>query len=270
MVVGFTAGRRTGPDEVTIRGDDAHAWPEVYLGPTAGWVSFEPTPQKLTGEAAPEGVVGPSGVERTVPPPVTSPPSVPQVSIPTAPTTASPTTPSTAGPNGGANAATRPASPRSSGLLLLLLALGILLVAVLVIVAVIRRRRWSPSGRSTVGLVLLAEAVVERALKEAGVGRPHWQPLSLFVADLSERLEDSSTGPRLGGPIADDALGPLLADVAIVAETVEQALYDFGPMTPESARRAYAAALRVQQGLRGRDLGRTLSSTLAADTPTDP
>ena len=81
MVVGFTAGRRTGPDEVTIRGDDAHAWPEVYLGPTAGWVSFEPTPQKLTGEAAPEGVVGPSGVERTVPPPVTSPPSVPQVSI---------------------------------------------------------------------------------------------------------------------------------------------------------------------------------------------
>lgn len=265
MVVGFTAGRRTGPDEVTIRGDDAHAWPEVYLGPAAGWVSFEPTPQKLTGEAAPEGVVGPTGVETTVPPPVTSPPRVPVPSSP--PTTVLPTTPNSAVQSGGSNAPAQPASHGSSRPLWLLILLVLLLVAVFLIVAAFRRRRWSPSRRSTVGLALLAEAVVDRALKEAGIERPPWQPLSLFVADLADRLEQASTEPGLPEPADDDTLGPVLADAAAVAEVVEQALYDFGPLATESARSAYAAALRAQHGLRGRDVGRTISSGVATDVP---
>ena len=33
VVVGFTAGRYGGPGVVTVRGADAHAWPQVYLGP---------------------------------------------------------------------------------------------------------------------------------------------------------------------------------------------------------------------------------------------
>ena len=32
VVVGFTAGRYSGPGQVTVRGADAHAWPQVYLG----------------------------------------------------------------------------------------------------------------------------------------------------------------------------------------------------------------------------------------------
>ena len=88
VVVGFTAGRYSGPGEVTIRGADAHAWPQVYLGPRAGWVSFEPTPQQPRGEVAPEGVVGPSGVNATTPTTssgsqTTAPPPTPPLAVPT-------------------------------------------------------------------------------------------------------------------------------------------------------------------------------------------
>lgn len=42
VVVGFTQGTREG-DQWVVRGTDAHAWPELWMG-TAGWVRFEPTP----------------------------------------------------------------------------------------------------------------------------------------------------------------------------------------------------------------------------------
>jgi transglutaminase-like putative cysteine protease len=44
VAVGFTAGTRAGPGRYTVTTADAHTWPEVYLGPGPGWVSFEPTP----------------------------------------------------------------------------------------------------------------------------------------------------------------------------------------------------------------------------------
>ncbi|HUO49363.1 MAG TPA: transglutaminase domain-containing protein, partial [Acidimicrobiales bacterium] len=53
VAVGFGAGT-VGPDgTVTVRASDAHTWPEVYFGPTVGWVSFEPTPG---GSAPPASV----------------------------------------------------------------------------------------------------------------------------------------------------------------------------------------------------------------------
>lgn len=42
VVVGFTQGSREGNVWV-VRGTDAHAWPELWMG-SAGWVRFEPTP----------------------------------------------------------------------------------------------------------------------------------------------------------------------------------------------------------------------------------
>lgn len=44
LAIGFTAGRRSSDGETVVTGADAHVWPEVYLGPQAGWVSAEPTP----------------------------------------------------------------------------------------------------------------------------------------------------------------------------------------------------------------------------------
>ncbi len=65
LAIGFTPGiSHDGLYKVT--GADAHVWPEVYLGPSTGWVSFEPTPaQQSEPEAA--GVVVGSRVK--LPPP---------------------------------------------------------------------------------------------------------------------------------------------------------------------------------------------------------
>jgi transglutaminase-like putative cysteine protease len=49
VVVGFTSGRLEG-DRWVVRGTDAHAWPELWMG-TAGWVRFEPTPGAPTVRA---------------------------------------------------------------------------------------------------------------------------------------------------------------------------------------------------------------------------
>jgi transglutaminase-like putative cysteine protease len=54
LVVGFTPGVAGPGDAFTVTGGDAHVWPQVYLGPAAGWVSVEPTP----GTPAAEGVLG--------------------------------------------------------------------------------------------------------------------------------------------------------------------------------------------------------------------
>ena len=42
LVVGFAQGQSSEPKSYTIRGQDAHAWPEVFF-PGIGWVQFEPT-----------------------------------------------------------------------------------------------------------------------------------------------------------------------------------------------------------------------------------
>ncbi len=43
VVVGFTQGTFQGGDWI-VRGENAHAWPELWLG-SAGWLRFEPTPR---------------------------------------------------------------------------------------------------------------------------------------------------------------------------------------------------------------------------------
>jgi hypothetical protein len=53
LAVGFATGTSIGHHTFEVRGSDAHVWPEVYLGPTAGWVSFEPTPAATGAVTAP-------------------------------------------------------------------------------------------------------------------------------------------------------------------------------------------------------------------------
>lgn len=43
FVTGYTTGERIGEDEWAVRGQNAHAWVEVYM-PDHGWVAFDPTP----------------------------------------------------------------------------------------------------------------------------------------------------------------------------------------------------------------------------------
>jgi len=56
VAVGFTPGSRDeGGSTYTVRGRNAHAWPEVFI-PGAGWVPFEPTPGR--GQPGAEAYTG--------------------------------------------------------------------------------------------------------------------------------------------------------------------------------------------------------------------
>lgn len=55
VAVGFTSGTRLADGEFSVRGRNAHAWPEVWFD-GIGWVSFEPTPGR--GAANTESYTG--------------------------------------------------------------------------------------------------------------------------------------------------------------------------------------------------------------------
>jgi transglutaminase-like putative cysteine protease len=95
VAVGFTPGEPdpSEPGRYIVRGENAHAWPEVFIA-GAGWVRFEPTPGRgapgdevYTGHAEQQDTAGPSTEATTVP--EADPSAVPPADDPTA-TTAPP------------------------------------------------------------------------------------------------------------------------------------------------------------------------------------
>jgi transglutaminase-like putative cysteine protease len=248
VVVGFTAGRYSGPGEVTVRGADAHAWPQVYLGPRAGWVSFEPTPQEPRGEVAPEGVVGPSAVNTTTP--ITAAGSQTTVPPPTVPITVPTTVPAPSGPS---TLSTSPAATPGSGLGSVwwtLIGVAVVLVVGLVLLLIRHRRRWSPTGRTPEQLALLSQAEVDRALRRAGFERPPWIPLEIFLEDLSGPERNRSDARTFDLLIANDGVTQLFEDGITVAHAADAALFDPLAASEERSRAAYQAALRVRKGLK--------------------
>jgi transglutaminase-like putative cysteine protease len=248
VVVGFTAGRYGGPGEVTVRGADAHAWPQVYLGSRAGWVSFEPTPQQARGELTPEGVVGPSGVSTTTP--TTAVGSQTTAPSPTAPLTVPTTVPIPSGPNNTLSPTTMPTRGSGPGLLWwTLIAAAAVLVVALVLLLIRRRRRWSPAGRTADELALLSQAEVDRAFRRAGVERPLWQPMELFLEALSQPLGDRSDAGLAAPPPASDGAASLVEDGITVAHAADVALFDPLAASDERSHAAYEAALRMRKEL---------------------
>ena len=250
VVVGFTAGRYGGPGQVTVRGADAHAWPQVYLGPRAGWVSFEPTPQQPRGEVAPEGVVGPSGVNTTTP--TTAVGSQTTAPPPTAPLTVPSTAPIPSATNTGS-----PTATHGSGLgpvWWTLIGVAAVIVLVFVLLLIRRRRRWSPAGRTPEQLALLSQAEVDRALRRAGVERPLWQPMELFLEDLNPPETDwRDAEPATTWP-GSYPTSSLIEDSITVAHAADTALFDPLGASDEKSRAAYQAALRIRKGLPGLQL----------------
>ncbi len=250
VVVGFTAGRYSGPGDVTVRGADAHAWPEVYLGAQAGWVSFEPTPQEPRGELAPDGVIGPSGVTTTPAPslgstPTTAPSPTAQLTVPT-------TVPIPTGSN-ATNSPTTVTSTSDSGLGAVgwtLISAAVVLVVLLVVLFIRRRRRWSPAGRTPDQLALLSHAEVDRALRRAGTTRPLWQPMSLFFEDLSPPGVHASDARSAATSPASDRSASLIEDGITVAHAADVALFAPLAISEEMGRAAYQAALRVRKDLK--------------------
>ena len=270
LVVGFTGGTRTGADEVTVRGVDAHAWPEVYLGAQAGWVSFEATPQQQSAGVAPEGVIGPTVAPTSPPPRPVSPPTTTPTTTPT-PTSVAPTTVPSTTPRGVSPTTTPTSAPaavpaRHASYVWLFLPLGGLVLVVAATLAIVFRRLRSDDHREPLEMSLRAEASVDRALQRGGAARPPWVPLTVFVAELADRAA-ASPSAWLHAPESADQFRSVLDDAASVARTAERARYGPGPVDADRARAAHMAAIRVRHGLRNGHVRRLLlDSTLEEDT----
>ncbi|HYN56057.1 MAG TPA: DUF3488 and transglutaminase-like domain-containing protein, partial [Motilibacterales bacterium] len=133
VAVGFTQGRLESTQWV-VRGTDAHAWPELWMG-SAGWVRFEPTPGAPTATA-----------------PAFSSADSESTTSTTAPT-AQPVSPSqeATGPSRGpvdelAGGQSQTSSDQGQRLRWLVLALMVGLLLVPALVRLVRRRRRIRSG----------------------------------------------------------------------------------------------------------------------------
>jgi transglutaminase-like putative cysteine protease len=89
VAVGFTPGEMGSDGRFHVRGLNAHAWPEVYLG-QFGWVSFEPTPgrgqpgaQAWTGVPDEQASAAQPSVNTTAPPTTATTAATPNGSTPT-------------------------------------------------------------------------------------------------------------------------------------------------------------------------------------------
>ncbi len=171
VAVGFTPGEREEDGTFTVRGRNAHAWPEVHI-PGAGWVPFEPTPGR--GQPGTEAYTGVPPAQATEDDAGAAP-----TTTTTPPTTASPA-PTT--PQGerqdlevGPASADRTSSDRGARPLAVLAALVLLALVVLVIdvggLAAVRalRRRRRRDDHTVVGRVRAAWADAVDALTRAGV-----------------------------------------------------------------------------------------------------
>ncbi|MCS6711482.1 transglutaminase domain-containing protein [Brachybacterium sp. EF45031] len=107
VAIGFTSGTAQGEQRV-ITNHHAHAWPEVWFGPEAGWVRFEPTPA-----AAGNGVTDP---ERGADEPAAAPEPSPSSQAPSpSPSSSAAETPSSEAAEPSASAEAEPTAGTDGG-----------------------------------------------------------------------------------------------------------------------------------------------------------
>ncbi len=210
MAIGFLPGHLEPDTSWTVRGTDAHAWPELWF-PGLGWLRFEPTPSGRSG-AAPIYTTapiadGPSGPSTTATGGATSTPTPSRRPI------------DNQQDNPGALAPTASAPARlwhgistlpAWAWLLVILVLGVLGSLALPTAAVLRRRR------------ALAAADDEAAVAEA-----HWQAFLRQIDDLGVRPPTGSTPRQTGRFVAVSAhLAPDDVErMRSVVDTIERARY---------------------------------------------
>jgi transglutaminase-like putative cysteine protease len=263
IAVGFTEGHSS-HGVSTVRGADAHEWPEVYLGAALGWVSFEPTPQLPSGELSPPSVVGPTGISL----PATSPPTAVTVSpaITIVPTSA-PSTATVPPANGGsATSPTTAASSPAPWAWWVVAAVVIAVVVVAVVSIVERRRRRHRVRRATAPQrVLWAYQRAERELRRSGGARPAWRAPPAHARALLRAARDALEGTGSSpSSVPGDELLAALRDLVVLAELLERASYSEIQPTPDQVVQAEDIGTRVQRTLRRRSV-RSLAKRVVVD-----
>ena len=201
VAVGFTPGIQdpNNPDRYLVKGEHAHAWPEVWLG-QYGWVPFEPTP----GRGAPN-----AQSYTNVPEQQATPDARPTTTLPA--NGSSTTTPDSGNVDaealarqfgdlgtGGGGSLAKKASPwpgrlAVTGLVLIGLTLGYLLIVPSVLASRRRRRRAAAAG-DPAARVRVAWLESTEAVGLAGTNR-HADDTSREFADRAgERLPDQQVG----------------------------------------------------------------------------
>lgn len=234
VAVGFTPGSADAVDPTLyrVRGENAHAWPEVFLG-EFGWVRFEPTPgrgapfaEQYTGVAEQQVATGGDGTTATttVSPPSTAPADPTELSTPDLPTDQLDEI-----DQGTGGLAEDPASAWPGrlawGALAVVGAVALYLAAV---AAVTSLRRWRRHRHAveTADKIALAWDDSMRSVRRAGVPVRRAET----AAESARRI-----GRRL--PSIDAPLGTL-------ARTVQDATY--APAEPEPAAGALAQELATE------------------------
>jgi hypothetical protein len=210
LVAGFTPGRAGPGDSFTVTGADAHVWPQVYLGPEAGWVSVEPTP----GTPAAAGVLGAGAV------------------VPAQPT---PTTIVHAPPTPVPHHHSHHVAPHRHGVswwIPVAVLGGVLVLAALVIWVRRRLRAFRDARLPPDQRIVRAWDVALLALRRRGVGRRVEETPGEYAARVRSFEQD------MAQPIEAEA-------VADLAALVEVACYAPRPCTPGQAADAHALASTI-------------------------
>jgi transglutaminase-like putative cysteine protease len=232
LAVGFTAGQAGTGNVFTVTGADAHVWPQVYLGPNAGWVSVEPTPPSVAGAPAAEGVVGATGATGSRSSGVKG---TPTSAVPRTTTVTAPPHPQPSGPRSGRTPAHHHhATTRPAGLAWWFYAMvGAVLLGLAGLATVAWRHR-----RATAEAALPPDQRVVRAWERA-LG-------ALQRKGLARRAEETPGEYAVRMQVAEHASLPIEAEaVATLAALVELACYTARPCTPAQVDDARALAARI-------------------------
>ena len=234
VAVGFTPGEIGEDGRFHVRGLNAHAWPEVWLG-QFGWVAFEPTPgrgrpnsESFTG--IPEMQETPDNGPQIVPPTPTTPPtSAPEDNGNTSPTRNPNERLETEGGSGDIDS-TKQANPVLRALLVGA-ALAVAWAAAVPLLLRRRRLRRRGAASSPVERVLVAWAEASEALGRAGTPRRGSETVHEYArrAPAVANLGESAT----------EAMRTLANQTAVAS-------YSSGSLPPETVARALAAAATVE------------------------
>ncbi len=282
VAVGFTTGQTTGRGRYRVTGADAHVWPEVYLGPSTGWTSYEPTPAS-SGEATGVGVN--SGSKSTTQGPGARSTSATQTTLPPArrPLPPNVSVPATSPLAQGTRRGAVPGSHRSSRTGLAVAAV----VAVLLALATgaglwlgrLRRGGWSPLAalrrrrrrhahpdptaevlaqwhEAAAGLERArlgrrpAETLEEHAARLRSLAGAHWlsayRPVTAVPPVPPVATGPASVGGEPGTAVTIEATVDAYARLTALAG---RASYGSGPCSDEDAAAAARLGATVRSGL---------------------
>jgi len=236
VAIGFLPGERKG-DVWEVSAHDMHSWPELYFS-GHGWVRFEPTPARVTGNAPPWTL--PTN-EDTSEEPTDQPSSAPSAVEPT-PSAA----PSVGPTDPGADAMAE--SDRSLARTLGTAGLGLLVSAILAAPATLRVRRRAAR--------LSEDALTPEQVEAA------WAEIRDTVVDYGGSWPSGS--PRtIGGQIAQRLEGEEAATMTAVATLVERTRYAAAPPQAAAARQLPEMTTQIRQALgEGQGVGRKALAVL--------